>query len=118
MKSRLILNLLLLLALVALGLYAYFRPTEEKTTTIAISQLKREDIDRVRLQRGTDMDVQMEKRNGTWSMSRPYQTHVDPLQVDRLLDIAMATASEKFPAENLSRYGLDPAPVRVTLNDQ
>lgn len=118
MKSRLILNLLLLLALVALALYAYFRPTEEKTPAIAISQLKRDDIDRVRLQRGADMDVQMEKRNGTWFMSRPYQTRVDPLQVDRLLDIAMATASERFPAENLSRYGLDRAPIRVTLNDQ
>ena len=118
MKSRLILNLVLLLALVALALYAYFRPTEDATPKILISALQRDDIDRVRLQRGDKLDIRLEKRHGTWYMSYPYQTRVDPLQVDRLLDIAMATASGEFPAENLSRYGLDPASAMVTLNDQ
>lgn len=117
-KSRLLLNLVLVLALAGLGLYAYLRPTEEDKPKIAISQLERDEIDRIRLERVPDVDLQLEKRNGAWLMTRPYQTRADPLEVDRLLDVAMGTASEVFPAENLSRYGLDPAPVRVTLNDQ
>ena len=117
-KSRLLLNLVLLLALVALGLYAYFRPTEDEKPKILVSQLKRNDIDRIRLERDNKLDVQMQKRDGTWYMTRPYQTRAEPLQVDRLLDVTTATASGEFAGENLSRYGLSPAPVRVTLNDQ
>lgn len=118
MKSRLILNLALLLALVGLGLYAYLRPGEEKKPEIAITQLHRADVDSVRIQRGAEMDVQMQKRNGAWLMLHPYQTRADPLQVDRLLDITLATASDMFPEENLARYGLEPAIATVTLNDQ
>ncbi len=118
MKSRLILNLVLLLALIAIGLYAYLRPTEDTEQGIRVSQLKREDVNRIRVQRDTTMDLRLEKRQGTWSVTQPLQTYAEPLQVDRLLDLTMATASAEFPAQNLSRYGLDPASVTVTLNDQ
>ncbi len=118
MKSRLILNLFLLLALVALGLYAYWRPGEEQQPGIAVSQLKRDEVVRVRIERGATMDVEMAQRDGTWLMLRPYQTRIEPLQLARLLDLTEATASDMLPADNLSRYGLDPPTARVTLNDQ
>ncbi len=118
MKSRLILNLVLLLALISIGLYAYLRPAEDAEQGIVVSQLKREDVSRIRLQRDTTLDVHLEKRHGTWYITKPYQTHAEPLQIDRLLDLTMATASADFPARNLARYGLDPAPITVTLNDQ
>jgi len=117
-KARLILNLVLLLALVAIGLYAYLRPTEDVQQSIRVTQLKRDDINRIRLQRNANVDLRLEKRHGSWYVTQPYQTHAEPLQVDRLLDLTMTTASGEFPAQNLSRYGLDPASVTVTLNDQ
>lgn len=117
-KSRLLVNVLLLLALVGLALYAYFRPTEQGKPDVRISQLSRDEIDRVRIERRDAPATEMEKRNGIWYMLRPYQTRVEQLQIDRLLDIAAATASEKLAAENLARFGLDPAALRVTLNDQ
>ncbi|UCD69136.1 MAG: DUF4340 domain-containing protein [Betaproteobacteria bacterium] len=118
MKSRLILNLVLLLALVALGLYAYLRPGEQQEPGIAVSQLERGDVVRVTIKRGTTMDVEMAQRDGRWLMLRPYQTRVEPLQLARVLDLAEATASDVLPADNLPRYGLDPPAARVTLNDQ
>lgn len=118
MKSRLILNLVLLLALAALGLYAYWRPGEEQQPGIAVSQLKRGEVVRVRIERGATVDVEMAQRDGTWLMLRPYQTRIEPLQLARLLDLTEATASDMLPADNLSRYGLDPPTARVTLNDQ
>lgn len=118
-KSRLILNLVLLLALVAIGLYAYLRPAKDVVEQgIRVSQLKRDDVNRIRLQRDAGLDLQLEKRHGSWYIMQPYQTHAEPLQIDRLLDLTMATASGEFPGQNLSRYGLDPASVTVTLNDQ
>jgi hypothetical protein len=116
-KSRLLLNVALLLALVGLALYAYFRPADEGTPEIRITQLNRDQIERVRIERNA-ADIEMEKRNGNWHMLRPFQTRVEQLQIDRLLDISSAIASEQLVSENLSRYGLDPAPITVTLNDQ
>ena len=118
MKSRLLLNVALLVALLGLALYAYLRPTDEGTPEMRITQLNRAQIDRVRIERRNAPDTAMEKRNGNWHMLRPYQTRVEQLQIDRLLDIGAATASEQLARKNLSRYGLDPAPLSVTLNDQ
>lgn len=117
MKSKLILNLVLLLALLALILFAYLRPEEKAEPKMLVTQLKREDIDRIRIQR-ENFDFRLEKRNGEWFITTPYQTLAQPLQVDRLLDITMATASDKFPAENLAPYGIDETSVRITLNDE
>jgi hypothetical protein len=117
-KSRLILNLVLLLALVGLGLYAYWRPGEEQDPGIAVSQLERSDVVRVTIERATKVDVEMAQRDGRWLMLRPYQTRVEPLQLARLLDLTEATASDMLPADDLARYGLDPPAARVTLNDQ
>ena len=116
-KSRLLVNVALLVALLGIALYAYFRSADESKPEIKITQLSRDQIDRVRLRRGT-LDTEIEKRNGNWHMLRPYNTRVEQLQIDRLLDISSATASEQLAHENLSRYGLDPAGLTVTLNDQ
>jgi len=117
-KSRLLLNVVLLAALLGLALYAYFRPAEEAAPEIRITPFGRDQIDRVRVERRTSPEIEMEKRNGNWHMLRPYKTRVEQLQIDRLLDIASATASDQLPLEDLSRYGLDPVILRVTLNDQ
>lgn len=117
-KSRLLLNLVLLLALVGLVLYAFLRPGEEKKPEIAVTQIKREEVKSVRVQRNDGFELQLQKHDGTWLMLKPYHTRANPLEVDRLLDLTLATASGKFPAENLARYGLDPAQATVTLNNQ
>ena len=117
MKSKLILNLVLLLALLGLVLFAYLRPEEKAEPKMPVTQLKREDIDRIRVQR-ENFDFRLEKRNGEWFIAAPYQTLAQPIQVDRLLDITIATASDKFPAENLAPYGIDETSVRITLNDE
>ena len=117
-KSRLLLNVALLAALLGLALYAYYRPTDSGEPEIRITPLSRNQIERVRLERRGTLDTEIEKRNGNWHMLRPYQTRVEQLQIDRLLDISSATASEQLANENLSRYGLDPASIIVTLNDQ
>ncbi len=118
MKSHLLLNVALLAALVGLALYAYFRPAETDIPEVRITQLGRDQISRVRIERHNAADAEMEKRGTTWHMLRPYQTRVQQIQIDRLLDISTATASEEVPNENLSSYGLDPAVLTVTLNDQ
>lgn len=117
-KSRLLVNLALLAALIALGLFAYLRPKPEPSPGIAVSQVKRDEVDRIRLERRGAAAIELAKGGGGWEMLVPFKSRADRFQVDRLLDIAAATSKQKLPAAELQRYGLAPAAVTVTLNDQ
>jgi len=117
-KSRLLLNLALLVALVGLGLYAYLRPKHEEAPGLALSQVKREEVSRIRVERRGAPTIELEKSDAQWRMLAPYKTRADGSQVDRLLDIAAATSKEKLPLADLQRYGLAPATVKIALNDQ
>lgn len=117
MKSRLILNVVLLLALVGLGLYAYLAP-EKKSTEPAfrISTLARGDISTIRIEYRGKSAIELEKREETWYMLAPFRTRADPFQVDRLLDIAQGNSGQKLPRDDLKRFNLDTALLVVTLN--
>lgn len=118
-KSRLLLNFVLLAALIALGMYAYLRPGEKQDKPqIDVTALTRDQVHHIRVHRRDAFELEMEKRGNTWHMLQPYRTRVTQLQVDRLLDLTDAKASERLPAANTARYGLDDPLVVLNLNDQ
>jgi hypothetical protein len=117
-KSRLLLNLALLAALIGLALYAYLRPKSVEPPGLAVSHVKRDEVNRILLERRGAPTIELAKLDGHWHMLTPFKTRADSLQVDRLLDIAAATSRQSLPAGELQRYGLAPATVAVTLNDQ
>jgi hypothetical protein len=118
MKSKVLVNLVLVLLLTGLVLYAFFRPKEQSDPGIRLTQLKRDEITGVTVERRGSPTIRLEKRDGGWRISAPLQTRADPIQVDRLTDIATATAKHKLPPGDPGRYGLDPPQVKLTLNDQ
>lgn len=118
MKSKVLVNLVLVLLLTGLALYAFFRPKEQPDPGIKLTQLKRDDITRITVERRGNPTIQLEKRDGSWRISAPLQTRADPIQVDRLTDIATASARHKLPPGDPGRYELDPPQVKLTLNDQ
>ncbi|MEQ1881098.1 MAG: DUF4340 domain-containing protein [Burkholderiales bacterium] len=119
MKSRTLLNLILVLALLALASYAYWRPrTPDTRPTIQLSQLKREDVDRITVERQGSPTITLSRQGKDWQLTAPLTTLADPYQVDRLADIAAMTASQKLVGTDFPQYGLDPAPIKVTLNSE
>jgi hypothetical protein len=118
MKSKVLVNLVLVLLLTGLVLYAFFRPKEQSDPGIRLTQLKRNEITGITVERRGSPAIELQKRDGGWRISAPLQTRADPIQVDRLTDIATATAKHKLPPGDSGRYQLDPPQVRLTLNDQ
>jgi Domain of unknown function (DUF4340) len=119
MKSRTLLNLVLVLALLALASYAYWRPkTAETRPTIKLSQLKRDEVERITVERQGSPTLTLARQGKDWQLTAPHTTLADPYQVDRLADIVAMTASQKLPEADLAQYGLDPAPIKVTLNGE
>jgi hypothetical protein len=118
MKSKILLNLALIAALVALSLYAYFKPWQEAAPSIKLTQLKRDDITRIAVEPRGAAAIKLEKRDGAWRIVAPLTAQAEATQVDRLVDIVNANAKQKLANADLAQFDLDPPQVRVTLNDQ
>ena len=118
MKSRILLNLALIAALVALSLYAYFKPWQDAAPTLKLTQLKRDDVTRIAVEPRGAAAIKLEKRDGAWRIVAPLNAQADATQVDSLVNIVNANAKQKLANADLAQFDLNPPPVRVTLNDQ
>jgi hypothetical protein len=118
MKSKVLLNLVLIAALVALSLLAYFKPWKETVPAIKLTQLKRDEVARIAIEPRGAAAIGLEKREGTWRIVSPLNAQAEDIQVDRLVDIVNAIAKQKLAGADLAQFGLDPPQVRVTLNDE
>lgn len=118
MKSKVLLNLALIAALVALSLLAYFKPWQDKPATIKLTQLKRDDITRITIEPRGAAAIKLEKLDGAWRIVAPLTAQAEATQVDRLVDIVNANAKQKLANADLAQFDLNPPQVRVTLNDQ
>ncbi|MEO8156289.1 MAG: hypothetical protein ABI648_00720 [Betaproteobacteria bacterium] len=118
MKAKVLLNLSLIAALVALSLYAYYKPWQSSAPVIKLSQLKRDDVTRILVEPRGAASYKLEKRDGVWHIVAPLHAQAEVTQVDRLVDIVNATAKQKLTNVDLAQFDLNPPLVRVTLNDQ
>ena len=118
MKSRILLNLALIAALVALSLVTYFKPWQGGTPSIKLTQLKRDDITRIVIEPRGATAIKLEKLDGAWRITAPLTAQAEDTQVDRLVDIVNAIAKQKLANADPGQFDLNPPQVRVTLNDQ
>ena len=118
MKSKALLNLALIAALVALSLLAYFKPWQEKVAAIKLTQLKRDEVTSIAIEPRGTTPIKLEKHDATWRIVAPLNAQAEATQVDRLVDIVNANAKQKLANPDLAQFDLNPPPVRVTLNNQ
>lgn len=118
MKSKVILNLLLVLAVTAIALFAILRPAEKKDPGTKLVDLQREQVTRISIERRKAAPIRLEKRTDGWHVTAPFTSRADIGQVDRVLDLTSANAKQKLPREDLARFDLDPPQVKVMLDEQ
>jgi len=118
MKSRILLNLALIAALIALSLVTYFKPWQGGAPSLKLTQLKRDDITRIVIEPRGATAIKLEKLDGAWRITAPLTAQAEDTQVDRLVDIVNAIAKQKLANADPGQFDLNPPQVRVTLNDQ
>lgn len=119
MKAKVILNLVLVLAVTAIALFAILKPEEKKADTgIRVLDLKRDQVSKIAIERKGAPAVHLEKQGDGWHVTAPFTARADRSQVDRILDLTSASAKQKFPREDLARFDLESPPLRVTLDDR
>ncbi len=120
MKKRWLINLVLLLVVAGVAAFLYLRPQQQEQTEQSheLSTLKLADFSDLRVEFPAKAPVVFEKRDGYWYMQQPYTARADQGLVQRILSIVAATSKEKFPADNLSQFGLDNPKLKVKMGGE
>lgn len=120
MKSRLWLNLALLLLLGILLLVVIYEPGRETgPEPIRLTQLTPEAVNHVHLKRVTGNDVELVKEtDGQWWMHNPYYLPANDFRVQSLLRLTQAESLNSHALKQLqpATYGLDNPRAVVTFN--
>ncbi|MFQ5643832.1 MAG: DUF4340 domain-containing protein [Thiogranum sp.] len=121
MKSRWIINFLLLVAIVILSLVAHFKPgIDRQTESTAITSLGKDRLHRIHINRPVREDLVLLKNSaGNWDIERTPVLPADRLQVNALLRLAEQDAVRSYPAGelDLDQLQLDPPYATVILNN-
>ncbi len=118
MKKSWLVNAALLIAVVALGWLAYLKPRSDEPVTYPLSALKAGDVGKIHLERTGRTPVVLEKKAGLWFITAPLAAPAEPLQVQRLLAILDARASNRLGTSDLARFDLDRPAARLTVDAQ
>ena len=117
MKNRWILNLVMLAVVAGLVAFLYLRPkvNNNAPSKHEVSMLKLADFTAVKVEFSAKVPTSFEKADGLWRMTSPYKTRADQISVERILAIIAAKSTEKFPATDLAKYGLDKPQLKLKL---
>lgn len=111
------LNMIMLATIIAALTFLYFRPPTEQAQEFSISSLSSEAVQDVRLIKQHD-EIVLSKTRGQWRILKPIQARADEKKIAEIILVHQAKAQQRFPLENLERFGLDRAYVQLYLNDE
>jgi len=120
LKNRLLLNAILLLLVVGLAAFLYFKPEPEETQPdeFRLSTLKPDEIKRIEVRLRAGAPVVIELEDEQWFLTSPFRARADNFEARRLADLVRAVSDQKLPATDLARFELEPPFATVILDQQ
>jgi hypothetical protein len=110
-----LINALLLLAVAGLTSWIYVKP-QSGDTRVRVTTLQGADATNIRLERRGDPAIELVRRDGNWQLVQPFTARAETFQVERLLSVVEASATQRLAASDLARYELDEPLTRLTVN--
>lgn len=121
MNNRILINLGLLLLVLLLGTIAIYEPGLEDNTQPRppLTSLQPEAIQHIELNNPSHTKIALKKVNGRWQMIAPQAAPANEKKIKELLGIVSTNSYSRFPVDpqRLSEFGLDPAPIKLRLNN-
>lgn len=121
MRSRWLLNLLLLLVVAGIVLFLYLRPAPapvQQQEQHAVSAVLPSAIARISIEFPARAPVVLEKKGGNWFLAQPYVARAGKDVVYNILSLLSAQSPNKFPATDLARFGLDSPVLRLKFDQE
>ncbi|MGD8711448.1 MAG: DUF4340 domain-containing protein [Thiohalophilus sp.] len=119
MRSRLLLNLVLLVVVTGLVILVVKTPKNKDVAPVThLTKLTPEDIQRIELQRQNGKTIILVKQNSTWLMQAPYQLEANDYRVQALLRLSQAEYQSQHDLEGRdpALYGLEQPLSTITYN--
>lgn len=118
MKTRHLLNLVLVCVVAALALVAAFEPGKEQPESKPLTHIDDSGLQSFSLQ--SHETIQFERRNGHWWLKSPLAAPANDIRVRQLLDITKSDIDAQYPlhAEELTKYELDKPTATLVIGDQ
>jgi hypothetical protein len=116
MKKTVWLNVGLALTAAVLAAFLYYKTGASAAHRLA--SIPASAIERIRLDLSGHPQIVIERRNRDWMITAPIGARADASRVQALLAVLDASASERYAAEGLARFGLQEPHARLTVNDQ
>lgn len=120
MRSRLLLNLVLLAVVLGLTLLVLFEPgLEEPAAPWKLTGLDPEKVQTVHIRRDGQEDIRVEREGDRWRLRQPFGARADRYRMSGLLRITGAESHASYPASelNLAEVGLASPKVMLSLDD-
>jgi len=120
MKSRWLLNLVLLLLVAGVALALYLVPKQKGAAPdkVAVSSVDPASIGKISIEFPAKAAVVLEKQDSRWFLSQPYKARASHEVVGQILSILTATTEEKLPGDDPSRYDLDHPVLKLHLDGE
>jgi hypothetical protein len=118
MKSRIWLNIFLLLLVVALALVVYAKRHAPAEQTHPLSMLNAAQVAAIQIEKPNTAAVHLEKRNDAWFVTAPFSARADSFRISRILEILAASSAQTFPATDLTAFDLDKPLLKLTIDGQ
>jgi hypothetical protein len=117
MKSRLILNLVLLAIIAVLATLAFLEPGKKKEESMPLAAVDENALSTVTLK--NQDTITFEKKDGHWRLVAPFQAPANEIRVRQLLDIAKASPEAQYPLkpEDLAKFELDKPKATLILGN-
>ncbi len=116
MKSRLILNIALLIAVAVLAAVAFFEPGKDEPQKTPLAAVDENTLTAVTLQNRDT--ITFAKQNGHWRLTAPFNAPANDVRVRQLIGIAEANSEAQYPisSEDLAKFELDKPKATLTLD--
>jgi hypothetical protein len=118
MRRSWLLNAALLVIVVALGWFVYLKPRSNEPVRYPLSALKAVAVAKISFERAGGAPITLEKKGALWFITAPLAAPAEPFQIQRLLSILDAMASNRLAATDLARFDLDRPAARLTVDSQ
>ena len=120
MKSRWLVNILLLVLVLGIGAFIKFRPQQAvvKQAAYELTSLKLATFTKVSVEFPAKAPVAFEKIDGYWYLEKPYKARADQRLVMRILSLLAAKSAQKFQAADLTQFGLDQPKLKLKFDNE
>ena len=118
MRSRLLLNIVLLALVGALSMIVYHSTDEGADKVTLLSSLAPAAVNDIRI-RHNQRDTVLHKQRDNWVLTQPLQINANAFRIDTLLKLLTVASQADYDVAglDLSKYGLDQPATLVRFND-